>query len=80
MSVALTLYGRAGCHLCDDMEQQLRRLQPERGFELTVVDIDGDPALGGEYGLKIPVLMAGTREICHYRLDLDALARILGDE
>ncbi|MEJ2345293.1 MAG: glutaredoxin family protein [Gammaproteobacteria bacterium] len=80
MSVALTLYGRSGCHLCEDMEQQLRRLQPEHGFELAVVDIDGDPALGGEYGLKIPVLMAGAREICHYRLDFDALARILGDE
>ncbi len=80
MSLTLTLYGRAGCHLCDDMLAQLRPLEQRYGFGLEMVDIDGSPELGALYGLKIPVLAAGSEEICHYFLDADALVRFLEDQ
>lgn len=73
----LTLYYRAGCHLCDDMLQALRGLQPCLGFGLRVVDVDRDPGLQRRYDEWVPVLNLGDREICHYRLDEAALREAL---
>lgn len=77
MNEVLTVYGRAGCHLCEAMEQELAALQPEWGFSVRVVDVGSDPELGARYGHLVPVLVAGEREICHYFLDEAALARYL---
>jgi hypothetical protein len=72
--VRLTLYGRGYCHLCEDMERALERLQPELCFTFAVVDVDLDPALERRYGELVPVLEGPDgREICHYFLDLEAL-------
>ena len=38
--VALTVYSRNYCHLCDDMIEALRRLQGLFHFEITVIDVD----------------------------------------
>jgi thiol-disulfide isomerase/thioredoxin len=70
---ALTLYTRVGCHLCDEMMQQLEWFQQQYDFSLTVVDIDADSYLKQCYGKRVPVLAAGDREICHYYLDEDLL-------
>jgi len=76
--VHLTLYGRRYCHLCEDMERALGQLQDELGFSLEVVDIDRDAALESKYGERVPVLTGPDgREICHYFLDLRALAERL---
>ena len=61
----LSFYYRQGCHLCDDMWQQLQAL----GVTPRAVDITGDPALEARFGRLIPVLMRGDRELCHYYLD-----------
>lgn len=74
----LTLYGRRYCHLCEDMERALAPLRDELGFTLELVDVDGDAALERKYGELVP-LLAGPdgREICHYFLDVRALAERL---
>ena len=46
--ITLTLYSRNWCHLCDDMLAGLRTLQVRQPFELSVVDIDSQPALASE--------------------------------
>jgi hypothetical protein len=57
------------------MERALGPLQDELGFSLEVVDVDRDPVLEREYGELVPVLTGPDgREICHYFLDLRALA------
>jgi len=73
----LTLYYREGCHLCEVMLQALRGLQPQLGFELQLVDVDRDPELVQRYDEWVPVLCLGEREICHYRLDEQALRAAL---
>jgi thioredoxin reductase (NADPH) len=73
----LTLYHRPGCHLCDDMRDALFELQPELNFQLREIDIDSDSALLDRYGVLIPVLSLGEREICHYHLNPGALAEAL---
>lgn len=73
----LILYYREGCHLCDLMVQALRGLQPRLGFELRLVDVDGDPELQRRYDEWVPALFLGEREVCHYQLDERALLRLL---
>lgn len=75
----LTVYGREGCHLCRDMWDALEELQAEGGFRLSWVDVDGDPGLARRYGTKVPVLMAGERELCHYSLEMPALNAFLAE-
>jgi len=70
---ALTLYSRAYCHLCHDMEAALRQVQAEQPFELEVIDVDTDPALEERFNELVPVLMAGERELARYHLDIAAL-------
>ena len=44
------------------------------GFALDEIDVDADPALEARWGAYVPVLLAGERELCHYRLDRAAVA------
>ncbi|GAB2911258.1 glutaredoxin family protein [Paraburkholderia jirisanensis] len=66
---ALTLYGRAWCHLCDDMRAALEPLLIEFGARVDVIDIDADPALEARYNELVPVLELGGIELCRYHLD-----------
>ncbi|MEW6421987.1 MAG: glutaredoxin family protein [Deinococcota bacterium] len=52
-----TLYTRAGCHLCEQAEANLRFLE----YRYQPVDVDGDPALKTRYGDDVPVLALGGR-------------------
>jgi Glutaredoxin-like domain (DUF836) len=38
-------------------------------FDIEVVDVDLDAMLEFRYGDKVPVLLDGDAEICHYFLD-----------
>ena len=73
----LLLYGRPGCHLCEDMGAALEEFRSEYGFRLREIDVDGDPGLAARFGALIPVLALDGREICHYHLDPVALRRAL---
>ena len=42
-------------------------------LEIDVIDIDRHPSLEATWGDKVPVLLAGDQEICHYFLDEAAL-------
>ena len=76
MSAQLTIYIREGCHLCDDLEQALRECASELDFETRRVPIDNNTELEQAYGAKVPVLVCGDEEICHYFLDLQALRQV----
>lgn len=75
----LTLYHRAGCHLCEEMHQGLQRLCAALDCEIDCVDIDADPALARRFKEKIPVLALGEDIICCHRLDEQALQQALSD-
>jgi thiol-disulfide isomerase/thioredoxin len=65
----LTLYGRAWCHLCDDMRTALEPLLAEFGAQVVVLDVDADPLLEARYNERVPVLVCDGVELCHYHLD-----------
>jgi len=67
----LRLYGRAGCHLCDDLRAVLEDLARDYAFVVDEIDIAGDAALEAIHGWRIPVLTtASGEELCHYFADL----------
>jgi len=75
----LTLYSRQYCHLCQDMLAALETLRGEYSFDVTVLDVDADPALLARYDERVPVLVAAETELCHYFLDLDAVRACLAE-
>jgi glutaredoxin len=66
---SLTLYGRAWCHLCEDMRAALEPLLAEFGAHVDVIDVDADPDLEARYNELVPVLVCDGVELCHYHLD-----------
>jgi hypothetical protein len=79
MGVKLTLLVRAYCHLCDEMREALAPLAVENGVTVELIDVDADPRLEACWGDKVPVLLAGSRELCHYRLDRAVVAAALAN-
>jgi hypothetical protein len=51
---SLLLFTRAGCCLCEGLEQKLLPLLAAGALECR--DVDADPALQARYGLSVPVL------------------------
>jgi len=76
--MSLTLYTRRGCHLCEDFEQELRRLQAEMPFEVEIRDVDARPEWRAAYNDQVPLLLAGSEEIARYFLDVARLRGHLG--
>src|SRR5262249_47347559 len=62
----VTLYGRDGCHLCDDARAALARVQATTPFELVEVDIESDDELHRRYLERIPVIALDGEEIFDY--------------
>jgi hypothetical protein len=58
-TTSLLLLTRQGCCLCEGLEEKLRLLALP--FERR--DVDTDPALQARYGLEVPVLLMGEREL-----------------
>jgi glutaredoxin len=76
--IAITLYSRPGCHLCDDMKAVVSRATAGvHGVRIDEVDISTDPALEARYGLEIPVLLVDGKKAAKYRVEETALRRLL---
>jgi hypothetical protein len=71
------LYTRGDCPLCDDFIAELTRHFDSSRMSFEVRDVDDDPGLRRRFGLKVPMLTADGRPVCHGRLDAAAIARLL---
>jgi glutaredoxin len=79
--IALTLYSRPGCHLCDEMKAVIARVVGEQAVDITLeeVDISTDAELESRHGTEIPVLLVNGRKVAKYRVAEGELARMLND-
>ena len=77
MSAAVTLYGRPGCHLCDEAREALLRVRSEAPFELLEIDIERDDELFKRYLERIPVVCLDGEELFEFHVDESALRRRL---
>ena len=73
----VTLYGRPGCHLCEDARVVLQRIQAEDPFELEELDIEADDDLLRRYLERIPVVAVDGRELSDFFVDERALRAAL---
>ncbi|MBX7159890.1 MAG: glutaredoxin family protein [Acidimicrobiia bacterium] len=55
--IRLTVYGRAGCHLCEEAVVLLSRIGRRVKIDLVEVDIDTEDRLVAEYAIRIPVVV-----------------------
>jgi glutaredoxin len=71
--VKVTLYGRPGCHLCDEAREALQRVQRRAAFELEEVNIETDDELHKRYLERIPVITLDGEHLFDYEVDEQAL-------
>jgi glutaredoxin len=72
--LTLVLYGRAGCHLCDDARAVLERV----GHPFDEVDIEADDELLARYLERIPVVALDGAELYDFHVDeADLRARLV---
>lgn len=76
-SLEVTLYTRAGCHLCEEAKSQMAPLLAEFGARLHEIDIDADPELRELYNLDVPVIFLAGRKVAKHRIDLKQFKRQL---
>jgi glutaredoxin len=65
----IVLYGRPGCHLCDDARAVLERI----GEPFAEIDIETDAALHAAYLERIPVVAVDGEELFDFFVDEGAL-------
>ena len=75
----VTLYGRPGCHLCEEMKATIERAVERSALEARIeeIDISTDADLEARYGTDIPVLLVDGKKAAKYRISEFELARLL---
>jgi hypothetical protein len=71
----LLLYGRPGCHLCDDARSSLQLLASELAFTLLEEDIESDDELFKRYLERIPVGLLDGEHLFDFFVDEAELRR-----
>jgi glutaredoxin len=65
----LTLYGKPGCHLCDEARAEVAQALAGRDVELREVDVTLDPVLERRYRERIPVVAVDGEELFDHVVD-----------
>ena len=73
------LYGRAGCHLCEEARLVVADVCAELGENFVETDITSDPALVRTYGEYVPVTLVDGVQIDFWRVDPARLRAALTD-
>ncbi len=73
----VTLFGRPGCHLCDDARAVLEQVRATHPFVLEERDIEADDATFKAYLERIPVVCLDGEELYDFFVDADDLRRRL---
>ena len=77
--VELTIYGRAGCHLCDIAEQVLLDAQIRWSISLIKVDIESNDELFKRFLERIPVVELAGVTLFEFEVDSASLDAALSD-
>ncbi len=75
----VTLYAKAGCHLCDEARAYLEDAVSDlnRELDLREMDIRRDPELFERYRYRIPVITVDGAERLEGRISDDAVRELL---
>ncbi len=69
----VVLYGRVGCHLCDQARAVVARVCDEAGVPWAEVDVDDPPVAGAPdpfetYGERVPVVAVDGVDVAQWRI------------
>jgi len=73
----VTVYTKPDCCLCDEALQVIERVRREHSFALEKVDITSDRSLLDRHAERIPVVLVDGAEAFLYRVDEQALRRMV---
>ena len=73
----VVLYGKPGCHLCDDARAVVAQVCSDLGEEYVEIDINTDAELVRRFSEEIPVTFVDGHQHDFWRVDADRLARAL---
>jgi len=73
----LTLYGKPGCHLCEEARAVVLSVRQRQPFDLEEVDITRDPVLEAAYRERIPVIVIDGQEALELVIEATELERCL---
>ena len=79
-AIALVLYSRPGCHLCEEMKDVILPVARELGCTLEEIDISDRAELEARFGMEIPVLCVNGRKAFKYRVSEPELRKRLARE
>jgi glutaredoxin len=74
---SVTLYTRAGCHLCEEAKQVLAAARRRAEFAYEERDIDADAELRRLYNDEVPVIAIDGRKAFKYRVDMNEFLKKL---
>jgi glutaredoxin len=75
----VTLYSKAGCHLCEEAKAAIAPLLREFRATLREIDIEGDATLMERFGCDIPVIYIGRKKAAKHCVNLEQFRRQLQD-
>jgi glutaredoxin len=73
----VTLYGKPGCHLCEEARAVVEEVRAERAFDLAEVDITRDAELEARYRERIPVVAIDGEEVLELVIERSELQQVL---
>jgi thioredoxin-like negative regulator of GroEL len=77
--LALIIYSRPGCHLCEEMKTLVTRVisQTRSAARLEEINVETDADLERQFGLEIPVLLLEGKKVAKFRVSEEVLTRLL---
>ncbi len=73
----IIVYSKPDCCLCEQLKEQLKRLQKVHGFAWREINILDNPADFKRFQYEIPVVFIDGRKTFKYQLDEKRLVRLL---
>ena len=78
--VQVLIYTKPGCHLCEDVKDQLRRLQKDYAFDLREVNILEDASAFEHFKHEIPVVFLNGKKASKFYFDEKQFVRHLREQ
>jgi glutaredoxin len=73
----VTVYSRAGCHLCEIAINQIESVKSKITFDLEIKLIDDNPELEKAYGEQVPVILIDQQPHDYWRVDIDRFTKAI---
>ncbi len=78
-TINIEIFGKKDCHLCEEAEEVLHRIQADYDFHINHIDITQNEELFKKYGEEIPVIFLNGEKIFKYKIDEQQLINILNN-